>query len=819
MNPFGSGARRSGSGMMRRGGNRLILIIVLLLALFLLKSLFGGTSDSGNGTGTDGTASGSGLFGGDDATGDGISGNDSGSSGTASGGSGSAGSSGGSGSAGSLSGGDPTLDNTVSSAARAKHTQILDDGSDLFTLMIYMCGTDLESRSGMGTADLNEILHARFGDNVRVIIETGGTSAWKNSVIDSSTNQRWQATDKGLVLLQDNLGDLDMTDPDTLSGFIRYCEANYKANRYGLVLWDHGGGSVSGYGYDQRHPGSSMNLGKIRAALEAGDCTFDFIGFDACLMATLETALMAEPYADYLIASEETEPGTGWYYTDWLTTLGSDAGTPTTELGRQIIDDFIRVSAQNAPKDKTTLSLVDLAELKGTVPDSFRSFASSTAKLLDSDAFRTVSDARANAREFAPSSSIDQVDLIHMAELMGTAEAQSLNEALRGCVKYNRTSSAITHANGLSIYFPYGKLSHLDGMLDTYEEIGLDAAYSDCIRSFANLEAGGQIVAAGSSSAFGSPLDMLAGLTGYSGPGGTGSAGSSGNAGGDGAVGSGDGMASTLSGLGADVVTDLLGAFLQGGDFSGVLDSIGGEMPGSVGSAISGKAPGWLDADRITNAAGYYSENSLDPTRLKLTEKGDGQVLSLTDEEWDLVQNVELNVFLDDGSGYIDLGLDNVYAFDDDGDLLADFDGTWLAIDGQVVSYRFLSEEEHADGSTTITGAVPVLLNGQLADLILVFDRENPDGMVAGARIRYSGETGTVAKGLDLLMDGDQIDFLCDYYTYDEEFENSYMLGEQLIVDGTPVIRNISVGDDRCLASWRLTDIYGNTCWAPAVVK
>ncbi|MCR5235609.1 MAG: hypothetical protein K6E34_00220 [Lachnospiraceae bacterium] len=36
---------------------------------------------------------------------------------------------------------------------------------------------------------------------------------------------------------------------------------------------------------------------------------FDFIGFDACLMATVETAYMLSPYADYMIASEEFEPG------------------------------------------------------------------------------------------------------------------------------------------------------------------------------------------------------------------------------------------------------------------------------------------------------------------------------------------------------------------------------------------------------------------------------------------------------------------------------------------------------------------------------
>ena len=55
-----------------------------------------------------------------------------------------------------------------------------------------------------------------------------------------------------------------------------------------------------------------------------------------------------------------------------------------------------------------------------------------------------------------------------------------------------------------------------------------------------------------------------------------------------------------------------------------------------------------------------------------------------------MVQDLQLNVFYDDGAGYLDLGLDNVYAFDGDGALLGEYDGTWLAIDGQPVAYYYV---------------------------------------------------------------------------------------------------------------------------------
>ncbi|HBA51252.1 MAG TPA: hypothetical protein DCZ91_26330 [Lachnospiraceae bacterium] len=95
------------------------------------------------------------------------------------------------------------------------------------------------------------------------------------------------------------------------------------------VLLGGGGGSVSGYGYDEKFSSSgSMNLSGLTSALKACNVKFNFIGFDACLMATAETALTLSPYADYLIASEETEPGVGWYYTDWLTSFGEDTSIP-----------------------------------------------------------------------------------------------------------------------------------------------------------------------------------------------------------------------------------------------------------------------------------------------------------------------------------------------------------------------------------------------------------------------------------------------------------------------------------------------------------
>ena len=667
------------------------------------------------------------------------------------------------------------LDTTVSAEARAKRTAILGEGDDTVTIMIYMCGTDLESRSGMATADLNEILHADISDKVNIIVETGGTKTWQNNVISNQTNQRYQCTSEGLKLLEDKLGRRTMTEPETLTDFVQYCEAEFPANRYGLILWDHGGGSAQGYGYDEFTPTTTMTLDEIDDALDAADCTFDFVGFDACLMATYETAMMLDRYSDYMIASEETEPGIGWYYTDWISALSADTSMSTPEIGQHIIDSFVEKCYQNSRADKATLSVIDLAEFSGTVPDKFSAFAVSTAGLISSDDYQTVSDARSGTREFGSPSQLDQIDLIHLAQNMDTAEAQALIQVLDGSIKYNRTSSTITNANGVSIYFPFDKLSTLGPMLTTYDEIGMDDAYSDCIRAFANLEAGGQIASSGSDSPMGS---LLGSLTGGSSSGG--------------------------SGIGMELIGSLLGSFLSNGDFSSIL----GEQ--------TADSTNWLDSDALNDAAPYIEENYLNSDDLSLTQKDGGYVLSLTDEQWDLIQTLNLNVFVDDGEGYIDLGMDNVYEFDDDGDLMMDYDGTWLALNGQVVSYYFISEDR-TDNGYTISGYVPAMLNDQRVNLMLVFTDENPYGEVLGARIIYDDAKDTVPKGLIEIEAGDTLDFICDYYTYDETFDDSYYLDDPMVVEGTLAVSNVSIGDLPALVTYRMTDIYNNTYWTPAL--
>ena len=670
-----------------------------------------------------------------------------------------------------------SLSDDVANGAREKFTKLRGKGRDSVTVMVYMCGTDLESRGGMATKDLLEMTRAKLSDKVRVVVYTGGCTKWNNNVVNERQNQVYEVSGGSLKTLDSDAGNVSMTDPNTLADFIRFCAKNYAADRYELILWDHGGGSVSGFGHDQKFSASgSMTLSGIKKAIDAGGVDFDFVGFDACLMGTLETGLMLSEHADYLIASEETEPGTGWYYTNWLTKLSSNSSMPTTELGRLIVDDFVSACAQGAPGQAATLSVVDLAELSYTVPPVFRAFSESLSGMIADKEYKQISTARSNTREFARSTQIDQIDLVHFASNLGTAEGKALSKAVLGAVKYNRSSSGINNAYGVSIYFPYRKLSNVDKAIRTYDAIGLDESYSQCIREFASLETAGQAAAGGT----GSPYPSLFGDL-YGGSGGSGG--------------------SYVSGDSAELINALLSSFF-GGD---------GTLSGFTGGStdyLGGRAMSTEDA------AAYIAANRFDPGALVWTPGADGeQVLVLPEEQWSLVNALDLSVFYDDGEGYLDLGLDNTFDWDANGDLLAPQERTWIGINGQIVAYY----HEYTTGSgdeLVITGYVPVLLNGERAELLLSFDSASV-GTVVGARYVYrNGETDTVAKSLETLTDGDTLDFLCDYYRYDGSYDDSYLIGEQMTVDGELHVADLYLPEGGTLLSYRFTDLYGQHYWS-----
>ena len=609
---------------------------------------------------------------------------------------------------------------------RAPRVTPLGNGEDQVTVMIYVCGSDLESDGGAATADINEILYATPSDNVRVILQTGGAKEWQNSVVDADTCQRWLATADGLVLL-DDAGQQNMTDPQTLTDFIQFSAEQYPANRNILVLWDHGGGTLGGYGSDEHYPDGTMSLSQIDQALTGANVVFDWIGFDCCMMGTVENAFVAEKHADYLIASQRSEPGGGWYYTDWLNALYENPSLSTPEIGKRIVDTFIREEQNGDFGDELTLSVIDLTAFSPFMDALDAYLASVNTDLINTSAYKEVSKARYDSRS-PGEEEYDQVDLAYLVNNISLGDGQALLSRLDDTVLISEQTAE--HYAGLSLYFPYASIESVQDTLDVAKSIGLSESYQKFMSDFASLMAGGQIYHGGGAS---NPFT---------------------------------------------------------------------ETPQST-SALSDSS--WLDSELVSDYESYYAQNAYDGASLEIVEKDGQYVLEMSQDDWDIISDVYLEVFLDTGEGYLHLGSDNVAQFNDAGDLIVTFDdNTWVAIDGHIVSF-FAEQSQDANVSR---GYVPAYVNGDEARLILVWNKENAS--VAGYERVY--DTEVASRGLVPLKDGDTIELIGDFYTYEQAYDDQYIF-DTFIVNGTPVVRYEDVGEGDCLVYYSLHDIYQNTYW------
>lgn len=382
---------------------------------------------------------------------------------------------------------DTSAKQTVSSAVlRDPLTNVAQAKSA--TVMIYMIGSDLESKRGLATDDLNEILAADLGKNVNVVIQTMGTRQWCSPSVRADTSERFCIQNGGLHLLDDSLGQLDSTDPQTLTDFIRFCADTYPADRNLLILWDHGAGPIYGYGCDEHQSKTaSLTLDEMRSALAEGKVSFDLLGMDACLMGSLETCCALWNYADYLCASEDFESSDGWEYTRWLTALGQNPAIPTPDLGRIITEDF--AAASTAAKEDGILALVDLAYTP-LLSAGWARFGYEHDSALTSANYSwaaTPSDrATERSQRMFDRDSYYVTDVMAAANTVDSDGSSVLSSMLSDAIVACSATEGNRYMTGLSVTLPYADSTFYQKMKSVLLNCGFDETYLEWLGTFAD---------------------------------------------------------------------------------------------------------------------------------------------------------------------------------------------------------------------------------------------------------------------------------------------------------------------------------------------
>lgn len=345
------------------------------------------------------------------------------------------------------------------SRAMKKSNAMGDEGT--WTIFVYLCGTDLESSGqGSATSDLQQMLEGEGSDNVRFVLQTGGTSEWMNEAFDASVAERWVVQNND-VQLADSVELGNMGDPDTLYEFLSWGVENFPAEKMGVVFWNHGSGSINGACFDELNDSDSLSLAEINAALSAVyenmDDKFEFIGFDCCLMGTLETANMLATYARYFYGSQETEPGSGWDYTSIANFLAENTGADGGELGKVITDSFYDECAQAEQENECTFTIVDLEKLDDFTV-AFNDFSKELYESADANLAGIVRNINAADNFGGNNKAEGYTNMVDIGGIINNcsdyADGSAALSALEECIVYNKNGSNHSDASGLSIYFP-----------------------------------------------------------------------------------------------------------------------------------------------------------------------------------------------------------------------------------------------------------------------------------------------------------------------------------------------------------------------------
>jgi hypothetical protein len=532
----------------------------------------------------------------------------------------------------------------------------------------YLCGSDLESNYGAATNDLAEMMAVQLPENVKIVIQTGGASAWQNDVVSSTALQRFVYDQDGLNLVEE-LPSANMGDAQTLKDFFAFAKDNYPAKHTAVTLWNHGGGSVAGAAFDELYQMDSLSLAEMYQSFtevfgeNPQNQPVDIIGFDTCLMATVDVAYTFSDIGKYLVASQEVEPGNGWYYSGWMGAIAQNPAIEPLDLAKVICDSYVDGCKEAGTENNITLSVTDLSKV-GNLITAYDDFGKEAlASAAENSAFfahfskiaNGVENYGGNTREQGYTNMADLGNLAEKSLVLLPDTSQAVLNALADCVAYKVNGKYRPESAGLSCYYSY------NGDVEDFN------AYADI-----------------------GPSDSFKYFYAY-------------------------GLTGTLSEQGMDYLSQMNYSSLP------VLKTL----------------------------------NSVNWQDMPVTVDGNGNAtLTLGSEATDILASLTFELY------YADPEEDIMLCLGTDNDIIADWDngvfkdnfrGVWGSLDG-ALCYMEIAYE--GDGYNQYS--VPILLNGEDYNLIVIYDFSTEEYYIEGAR-KPLDESGAADKNLRYLVEGDEI--------------------------------------------------------------
>ncbi len=354
-----------------------------------------------------------------------------------------------------------------------------------WTVLIYMSGSDLESAEGIASRSLLEMAWAGAPEGSCVVVATGGSPYWHINK-DPGRPEGFPGINPACIgyykldgnnFIQEAASPCSsMGNPETLSTFLSWGTETHPADRYILVFWGHGAGPLAGVCADELYGGDMLTLPEIKEALSDSGTVLEVAGFDACLMAGIETAAILEDSCQYMVASQEWEPGGGWDYAGLMEDLREIPEADGIKLGEMISDRYIDKCRRDGTGRMSTLSVTDLSK----TPELINACEKFAENLLlsseNTDSLRKTAEAVSKTESYGGNTDFegytDTVDILGLAEGCSNLykkDSEAMSEALRKTVVYETHGDGRHGSHGLSMFYPLYTDSKV---IETYKEIG-----------------------------------------------------------------------------------------------------------------------------------------------------------------------------------------------------------------------------------------------------------------------------------------------------------------------------------------------------------
>ncbi|MBE0558034.1 MAG: peptidase C11, partial [Proteobacteria bacterium] len=387
-----------------------------------------------------------------------------------------------------------------------------------WTFMVYLAGDN--NLDGNGVTDLGEMKKVGSNGGINLIAQfdrAGARQETKRFFLRKATTLA-----KDTVM---KLGETDSGNPNALIDFVKWGVKTYPAERYALILWNHGGGwdDVDVYANDRLRSIQRLARGRIRHAFFSSTVhslltrstngvklrailyddnakdfldnmemkkvlaavkktigrKLDILGMDACLMSMAEVAYQIRSSVRYAVGSEQTEPLDGWPYDTILSKLAMNPSLDTKDLSAVIVDKYL---ASYPPNEGVTQSACDL-EKSAAVAAAIKDLAAALSGGLGNNAVKqAIMQARAQAQSYEIPENIDLADFCTLLMRNSGVEAgikaacQKVIDTVTGkngmVVKSGSKGASVKNSRGLAIYFPTMNISPLYAKLDFTKKSG-----------------------------------------------------------------------------------------------------------------------------------------------------------------------------------------------------------------------------------------------------------------------------------------------------------------------------------------------------------